>query len=181
MEKESLPNMTDKDANREDSAMNNPVEETPARPAQPTEEPARKGGADQAHGRQLELLRQSLAAEGEVAYERWGLALFHSLSDEEVEAQRITLGVEPKDALDFYNRGCLLAQREDFAGAAKAFERAGQLDANLADAFYNRALALESAGDKSAARQAWQGYLERFGESEEAAEVRQHLEALAQG
>jgi len=136
--------------------------------------------ADQCHGRYLDQIRESLAAEGEVAYRRWGMPLFHSLSDEEAEAQRAALGFAPHDALDFYNRGCLLASREDYAGAAKAFERAAHLDPTLADAVFNQAQALELAGNKNASRATWQAWLTQFGDSEDAAEVKQHLETLSQ-
>lgn len=136
-----------------------------------------KRPADQHHGHLVEFLKQSLTAEGEPAYQRWGLPLFHSMSDEDAEAQRAALGFAPADALDFYNRGCLLASREDFSAAAKAFERAFQLDGQLAEAAFNRAAALEKAGDSAKAREAWQLYLERFGDNEDAVEVKEHLSA----
>ena len=172
--------MSEKEASRESSAVQaSSSEESVAKSAHVVEE-GLKRPADQFHGRQLELYKQSLAAEGEVAYLRWGLPFFHSLSDEEVELQKRALGFEPKDALDFYNRGCLLAKQDDFEGAAKHFARAVQINPELAEALYNQALALESAGNKAAAQGAWQAYLEKFGENEDVEEVKQHLGTLAE-
>jgi tetratricopeptide (TPR) repeat protein len=171
--------MTDKDIPHEENNVpaQAAAENIPARHI-PLPEGFVKGQAERFHGRYVDLYKESLGQEGEIAHARWGLPLFHSLSDEDAEAQRLALGFEPRDALDFYNRGCLLAGRGDFAGAARDFERAVQLDASLADAYYNRALALEEAGDKAGARTAWQAYLARFNESEDTGEVRQHLESL---
>jgi tetratricopeptide (TPR) repeat protein len=180
IERDVQPTMSEKDASREPSVTPASLsEESVAKTAHAAEDAQRKP-ADQFHSRQVELYKQSLAAEGEVAYLRWGLPFFHSMSDEEVETQQLALGLEPTDALDFYNKGCLLAIKEDFAGAAKAFGRAVQLQPELAEARYNQALALESAGNKAAARDAWQAYLEKFGESEDAEEVKQHLGTLAE-
>ncbi|MCE5228598.1 hypothetical protein LLG95_03250 [bacterium] len=127
----------------------------------------------------LNELRASLDKDGLSAYKRWGLCLFHNYEDAEAEAQREAMGFEPKDALDFYNRGCLLASRNDFAGAAKAFAGAAKLDAKLAEAQYNYALALELAGQMSDARKAWAQYAEQFADREDVAEVRDHITSLA--
>lgn len=171
--------MSDKETPREENNVPTPPAEEPA--ARNAADDARRP-ADQCHGRYVEWFRQSLAAEGEVAYQRWGMPLFHSLAPEEIEAQTAALGLDVTDALDFYNRGCLLASREDYAGAVKAFDRAIQLDANLSEAVFNRALALEKSGDIAAARQGWQQYLDRFGETEDADDVndvKDHLGELA--
>lgn len=167
--------MSDKETPREENATPAPsTEETSVRtPADDARRPA-----DQCHGRYLDWFKQSLASEGEKAYQRWGMPFFHSLAPEEIEAQSATLGFETTDALDFYNRGCLLAAREDFAGAIKAFDRALQLDANLAEALFNRALALEKTGNVATARQVWQQYLERYPENDDAEDVKEHLDTL---
>lgn len=154
--------------------------------AQPTEaapqaaaEPAGKPHPSQHLERLLGELRASLEKEGTGAYKRWGLPLFHNFTDAEAEEQREKLGFELKDALDHYNRGCLLASRDDFAGAAKAFAKAAKLDATLAEAQYNYALALELAGQTADARKAWNQYVEQFADGEDVAEVREHLSAMA--
>ena len=169
--------MSDKETSREESAHPAPSNEENA--GKSAAEDHAKKPADQCHGRYLDYFRQSLASEGETAYRRWGMPLFHSLNDEETESQRAALGFVPANALDFYNRGCLLAAREDYAGAAKAFEKASQLDDQLAEAVFNRAMALEKAGDIAKARSVWNQYLESFGEAEDVPEVKEHLGSLA--
>jgi tetratricopeptide (TPR) repeat protein len=173
--------MNEKETSRENSAVPAPSsrEETAGK-SSPSAEEKVKRPADQFQVRQLELFKQSLVAEGEAAYKRWGMLLFHSLSDEEAEAQRRSLGFEIKDALDYYNHGCMLVGREDFAGAVKTFDHAIELDSNLPEAVFNKAMALESLGDLAAARQTWLAYLEKYGENEDAGEVKQHLESLTE-
>lgn len=156
-----------------------PESAQPTEVAQPAAEAAGKPHPSQHLERLLDDLRASLDKDGLVAYKRWGLPLFHNLGDPEAEAQREKFGFEPKDALDYYNRGCLLASRDDFSGAAKAFAKAAKLDATLAEAFYNHALSLELAGQTSDARKAWNQYVEQFADREDVAEVREHLAALA--
>jgi tetratricopeptide (TPR) repeat protein len=140
--------------------------------------------ADQLHGRLAEEFKRSLATEAAGVFARWGYAWLHSMSDEEVMAQREALGIEPIDALDFYNLGCLRAQREDYAGAAKAFVKAAHLDPKLQEAAFNLALALELDGKKTEARDAWNACLERLGDADEdadeAKQVKDHLAALAE-
>jgi tetratricopeptide (TPR) repeat protein len=174
--KECSGNMTDKETHREENETPVPAAEGHKTPAHHGEDPHRR--PEQALGRYMDLFKQSLASEGEPALQRWGLPMYHVLSDEEAEAQRQSLAIEPKDALDFYNRGCLLASREDYSGAVKAFERALALDPKLKEAAHNRSLALELSGDVLAARAAWRSYLETFTDSEDIEEVKQHLESL---
>ena len=153
-----------------------------AAPAAETPAPAvdnRPPHASHHHGRLLDQMRIALEAQGEAAYQRFGLALFHSFSDEEAETEREKLGITPKDALDHYNRGCLLAAREDFTAAAAAFERAVKLEPELAEALYNLALAQERAGNAAQARKSWNSFVERFGDRPEIAEVRDHLAQTA--
>jgi tetratricopeptide (TPR) repeat protein len=131
------------------------------------------------HARYLDLLRESLKADGEKAYERWGISLFHCLSDEEIEAQRQELGFDVKDALDFYNRGCLLASREDYAQACQFFAKALEAEPELPEARFNYALCLEKSGEMDKARAAWQVYLDQYAVAEEVEDVKQHLGSLA--
>lgn len=165
--------MTDQDKNP------TPESAQPAEAAQSAAEPAGKPHPSQHLERLLNELRASLEKDGTAAYKRWGLPLFHNLSDADAEAQREKLGFEPKDALDFYNRGCLLASRDDFSGAAKAFARAAKMDETLAEAQYNHALSLELAGQTADARKAWHQYVEQFPDRDDVAEVRDHLSTMA--
>ena len=137
--------------------------------------------ADQYHGYLVEEFKNSLQANQPGVYARWGYTWLHSMSDEEAQAQREAMGFPLADALDHYNHACLLAGREDFAGAAKAFAKAAELKPDLAEAHFNRALALELAGKCGDAREAWMAYLERFGElsEEETRQIKDRLSALA--
>jgi CHAT domain-containing protein/tetratricopeptide (TPR) repeat protein len=66
----------------------------------------------------------------------------------------------------------------DIPKALEAAERAVALKDPPAEAYFNRALALEGLHLVDAARKAWQDYLERDSTSGWADEARQHLEAL---
>ena len=50
------------------------------------------------------------------------------------------LSLAPHNAYLYYNRGCLYAQRQDYARAVDDFSQAIALDAQLAEAYYNRGL-----------------------------------------
>jgi hypothetical protein len=63
--------------------------------------------------------------------------------------------------------------------ALAAADRALRLDANFAEALFNRALILERMGAKSAARDAWERYLRVDLSSSWATEAREHLRRLA--
>ena len=166
-----------------DKEMNVNPEAGEPRPDQGGTEPAEQSETtDPYHpSRHVQMLadhfRRSLAAEGADAYRRWGLAFFYSLEDEEAEAQREARGFDPQDALGHYNRGCLLAGREDFAAAVKSFAQAVKLDPELPEALFNLALAQEQAGHKADARRSWNQFIELFGDREEVAEIREHLAA----
>ncbi len=67
----------------------------------------------------------------------------------------------------------------DVPKALEAAERAIALPSPPAEAYFNRALALEGLHLVDAARKAWQDYLDRDPSSDWADEARQHLEALS--
>ena len=67
----------------------------------------------------------------------------------------------------------------DIPKALEAAERAIALPGAPPEAYFNRALALESLHLVDAARKAWQDYLDRDSSSPWADEARQHLEALS--
>jgi tetratricopeptide (TPR) repeat protein len=146
------------------------------------ENAAEKGGpqtADRVHACLLEQYRQSLSEQGGEAHRRWGLSWHQSLSDEEAMTQRQHFGFAAVDALDHYNTGCLHVARENMEEAVKSFDKALALNPELSEAAFNRALALDTAGHVKAAREAWKAYLEKHESSEEAAEIKQRLTALA--
>ena len=61
--------------------------------------------------------------------------------------------LSPQNAYVAYNQGCLLAAQSDLQAAIEAFNRAVELDAQLAEAYYNRALLYARLGDKERSRQ----------------------------
>lgn len=128
---------------------------------------------------QLAAFSAAVAADPKDAYSRWGLALFHSQSDEQAQAQMTALKIELKDALGHYNHGVVLAQKEKYADAARSFAKAAELDPTLIEAVYNLALAEEKAGNTSEARKRWNRYLELCQDPEESAEVKNHITELA--
>ena len=65
---------------------------------------------------------------------------------------------------------------KDLQSAISNADRALGTDANLEEAHFNRALALEASGDRAAAAAAWRAYLERDSSSPWALEARNHLE-----
>jgi tetratricopeptide (TPR) repeat protein len=123
--------------------------------------------ADKHLGVLVEEFKKSVAADRAKAYEVWGCTMLYALEDSEAQAELKALGAVPQDALDFYNAGCAAADAEDFKGAADAFGKAVELDSGLGEALFNRALALELAGQKAKAREAWQAYLDKFPETPE--------------
>ena len=72
-------------------------------------------------------------------------------------------------------RGIRRQTQEDFQEALKRAEEALAKDPKHAEALFNRALALESLGQKDAARAAWEAYLKADATSAWSAEARQHL------
>lgn len=138
-----------------------------------------RGKPEHFHARQLEQFSESLGKDGELALQRWGLMLFHSLSDELAQAQREALGFPLRDALDHYNQGCLLASRGDFAGAVRHFDETLKLRPEMPEAQFNRALALDQAGNAGAAREAWKQFVDRNPDHEETPSVKAHLAATA--
>jgi tetratricopeptide (TPR) repeat protein len=131
------------------------------------------------HETQLNLLKESLTNEGEGAFSRWGLSMYYSLSDEEIEAQRETLGIEPADALDYYNRGCSKAGHEEFDEAVRLFSKALSMDGELNEASYNLALACEKTGETTEAIGHWKKHLSRLEDGEESEQIRQHISELS--
>jgi len=73
-----------------------------------------------------------------------------------------------------------LDEPADLPRALDAAEKAVAQGDPPVEAWFNRALALESLHLTDAARKAWEDYLERDGSSEWADEARQHLESLPQ-
>lgn len=83
-------------------------------------------------------------------------------------------------AAAYLARARVLDRSEDWPRALEAAERALQIDPELVEALFNRALALESLHLDQQAESAWRTYLERDADSPWAAEARRRLAALAE-
>jgi Flp pilus assembly protein TadD len=75
-------------------------------------------------------------------------------------------------------RGSRTGNKDDFSNALAAANRALNADRSLAEAWFNRADALEHLGLANEAREAWQAYLTIDDRSGWADEARTHLRAL---
>ena len=78
----------------------------------------------------------------------------------------------------YLSRAARTNQREDLTKALAAAERALGSDDKLAEAWFNRAYALERLQLVQQARDAWQDYLKMDPESEWASEARSHVKTL---
>jgi cellulose synthase operon protein C len=78
-------------------------------------------------------------------------------------------------AAAFLTRGIRQQKQNDLDEALKRADEALAKEPRHAEALFNRALALESLGQKEAARAAWEAYLQVDGTSAWAGEARQHL------
>jgi Flp pilus assembly protein TadD len=127
----------------------------------------------------VQSFEEALRSEGPTVFDRLGYAMFHSLDDRTAQSARAQRGFKPIDALDHYNLGCHQAEAGEFGKAAKSFERAAELNPELAEAVYNLALAQEKAGDLPQARKSWKRWLDLVAEGDETVAVKHHLTELA--
>lgn len=128
---------------------------------------------------QMDAYHEALEAGLDVAERRFGFVLYHSLPGSEVVGLRQQMGFKPAEATDFYNLGVVAAENEDFAQAIEQFQKALKVDAQLAEAEFNLALARELSGDVAAAKKQWSSYLKRedINESDRTA-VAEHVKEL---
>jgi CHAT domain-containing protein len=116
-----------------------------------------------------------------------GLAhLFVGETDQAVARLEEGALLAPKDARihsDLSAAYLILAEQKDrpdaFVRALSEAETAIQIQPDLAEAHFNKALALEAMSLKDKAKQAWEDYLRLDSKSEWAGEARRHLEALS--
>ncbi len=126
----------------------------------------------------LTKYRMDLEQDLDGAQGRHGFTLFHSLAPEEKVALIERLGFKPQDGIDHYNLGCVAAGQENFKAAVSHFEKAVDGDPQWIEALHNLALALERAGRKTKAREAWGRCLEACGAGAARAAVEAHLAEL---
>lgn len=131
------------------------------------------------HERELERYRVFLQYGFDVAYKYYGFSLFHSLFPEEKVEIMQKLGFKPKNPEDYYNLGCLAAQKEDYVSACKFFEKTIDMAADFEEAYFNLAITQENLGEEEDAIQNWEIYSEFLDEdSSEALLISQRIEEL---
>ena len=129
--------------------------------------------------RELERYHVFLQYGFDVAYKYYGFSLFHSLLPEEKVEIMQKLGFEPKNPEDFYNLGCLAAQKEDYVSAREYFEKTIDMAADFEEAYFNLAITKENLGEEEDAIQNWEIYSEFLDEdSSEALLISQRIEDL---
>jgi tetratricopeptide (TPR) repeat protein len=129
--------------------------------------------------RELERYRTHLQRGFESAYKIYGFTLFHSLLPEEKVEIFQQLGFEPKNPEDFFNVGCIAAQKEDYTKACKHFRKTIELAEDFEQAYYNLAICLERLGEFNDAIENWKIYYAFLNEdSSEALMIAKHIEEL---
>lgn len=78
--------------------------------------------------RELARYRETLRLDTEVAQDRYGMTLIHSLSPSEKVLALKEMGNEITNAADYYNLGFVHAQDENWDEAINYFRRAIELD-----------------------------------------------------
>ncbi len=142
------------------------------------EAPVQHGALD-LYEDQLQAYHEALDRGLDCAGRRFGFVLYHSLPGSEVVELRKQMGFKPIEATDFYNLGVVHAEKEEYAEAIKMFQKALELDSDLAEAEFNLALAFELSGDVTAAKKTWSLYMKRETTNEsDRTEVAEHLKEL---
>ncbi|MBN1899912.1 hypothetical protein JW926_01140 [Candidatus Sumerlaeota bacterium] len=129
--------------------------------------------------KELEKYRVFLQYGFDVAYKYYGFSLFHSLTAEEKVETMQKLGFEPRNPEDFYNLGCLAAQKDDYVNASKFFQKTIEMAPDFEEAYYNLAISQENLGEEKEAIENWETYSEFLEEdSSEALLISQRIEEL---
>jgi tetratricopeptide (TPR) repeat protein len=131
--------------------------------------------------KEREKFRTSSKEDLDLAYKTFGFTLVHSLSIDEGTDLLERCGFEPKNAVEYYNRGVVAVQRENYPRAIDQFRRAAEADSSLLDAIYNLAVCYERTKQVPQAISTWQTYLESVkdkGTEEEVKQVKERIAAL---
>lgn len=126
--------------------------------------------------KEMESYRGYLNRSWESAYKRFGLYLFHSLTAEERVKYMETLGFEPIDARDYYNKAVLCIQSNDYTKAEELLKKALELEPEHSESLYNMAVLLEKTNRKIEALNYWEQYLGIIDNEEEIKAIAEHLE-----
>ena len=128
--------------------------------------------------RELGRFRETLRLDTEVAQERYGMTLVHSLSPAEKVLALKEMGNEITDPADFYNLGHMYATQENWDEAISYFRLALDKEPTMTDAIYNLAVCYQKANLLPQAKSTWQTYHSAVEDPEEKKEVKAHIAAL---
>lgn len=128
--------------------------------------------------RELERFRETLRLDVEVALDRYGMTMIHSLSPAEKVLALKEMGNDITDAADYYNLGHMHAGEENWDEAINHFRRAIELEPSLTDAIYNLAVCYQKAGLLPQAKSTWQSYHDAIDNEEEKLAVQEHILSL---
>ena len=128
--------------------------------------------------REIERYRQTLQLDSEVALERYGMTLIHSLSPAERVLALKEMGNDITDPADYYNLGHKAAGEENWDEAISYFRKALELEPTLTDAIYNLAVCYQKAGLLPQAKSTWQSYHDAIDRDSERARVKEHIAQL---
>lgn len=128
--------------------------------------------------RELERYRETLRLDSEVALDRYGMTLIHSLTPAERVLALKEMGNEITSAADYYNLGHMYAGEENWDEAINFFRRAIEIEPSLTDAIYNLAVCYQKAGLLPQAKSTWQSYHDAIEDAQDRRQVREHIQAL---
>ena len=128
--------------------------------------------------RELARYRDTLRLDTEVALDRYGMTLIHSLGPAEKVMAMKEMGQEITNAVDYYNLGHMHATEENWDEAITHFKCAVDLDGTFLTALYNLAYSYEKAKLLPQAKQAWQNYHDALEDADQRATVKAHIEGL---
>ena len=127
---------------------------------------------------ELARYRETLRLDSEVAQERYGMTLIHSLTPSERVLALKEMGNDITDPADHYNLGHMFASEENWDEAISYFRKAIEIDPTLTEAVYNLAVCYQKASLLPQAKSTWSSYLDLVEDEEHKAEVREHIAQL---
>lgn len=128
--------------------------------------------------REMARYRETLRLDTEVAQDRYGMTLIHSLSPSEKVLALKEMGNDITNAADYYNLGFVHGEEENWDEAINYFRRAIELDPKLSDAIYNLAVCYERANLLPQAKSTWQNYHDTIEDNDLKREVKEHIKGL---
>lgn len=128
--------------------------------------------------RELSRYRETLRLDTEVAQDRYGMTLIHSLPPTEKVLALREMGNEITNAADYYNLGHVHATDESWDEAISYFRRAIDLDSTMTDAIYNLAVCYQKANLLPQAKSTWQAFHDAVSDAETRRQVKEHIKNL---